>query len=59
MFSLIKVIKIITIMITIITTIEEILECFFYDDYLKNWVKKFYFEKYIYFFYNKQWYKVN
>ena len=53
MFSLIKVIKIIIIMITIITTIEEILEWFFYDDYLKNWVKK------IYFFYNKQWYKVN
>ena len=39
MFSLIKVIKII-IMIIIITTIEEILECFFYDDYLKNFILK-------------------
>lgn len=58
MFSLIKVIKIITIMI-IITTIEEILECFFYDDYLKNWVKKILFWKIYLFFYNKQWYKVN
>lgn len=38
MFSLIKVIKI--IIMIIITTIEEILECFFYDDYLKNFILK-------------------